>query len=248
MTGQGRIALPSRHHTQSDDPGDRDQEDGRLVADLRQQHRRVAERGERGVVAPLDEAGPEEHRRQDHDEVQELEPAARGVLRKERQAREERDAEPARLPPGQLPAGRVDEAEEDEGQDAVEDEGVLGAVAGEVVQDRHEEREKQLPLVHHALEDDEGALDVAAPHGRETSCEVHAHGRPGQHHLVHHDLEPEGLVDDEHRAPDGDHGEGRPVEPAKPRARTRPGRRGSCARAPGRTARTRRGRTSSRCW
>ena len=84
------------------------------------------------------------------------------------------------------------------------------------MQERHEEREEQLPLVEVAPEDHEGPLDVAPPHGGDdVPVEVHAHRRPGEHHLVHHDLEPEGLVDDEHHAPDAHHGQGRPVEPGE---------------------------------
>jgi hypothetical protein len=56
-------------------------------------------------------------------------PAAGGVLRQEREPREERDAQPAGHPARQLAARGIDEPQEDEDQDPVQDEGVLRPVA-----------------------------------------------------------------------------------------------------------------------
>ena len=214
IPGHGRLALPPPYP--EDDGHHGQQEDPRLVADLRQEQRRIAEGRERGLVAARDEARGEQHRREDHHKVEELESPAGRVLGEQGESSEERHPEPARPPAREHPARGVDKAQEHEGQEDVEHEGVRGTVAREVVQDRLEEGKEELALVHPAVVHHESALDVAPPGGRQDRPgEVHAHRGPRQHQLVHHDLEAERLVDDQDHAAQADHGERRPVESAE---------------------------------
>ena len=196
---------------------DGQQPDDGFVAHLGQQQGRKTEGRERGGIAFLDEPGGEQHRDQDHHEVEQFKAAARGVVGEQRQAGEQGDPQPTRHPPGEKPPCPVDQSEKNEGERAIQDERVGGPVSGQVVQERREKRKKQRAFVHHAIEDHERTLDVAAPHRREHGLvQVHAHRGAEKHNFVHHDLEPERLVHDQHRAPGPDHAHRNPVDPAPP--------------------------------
>jgi hypothetical protein len=142
-------------------------------------------------------------------------------LGEERKSGQQHDAGRPGDPAGDAIADAVGEREQDEGQDGIEDEDIFRTVARQVMDHRNEKRLEQRALVELPGHDLEGALDVVGAHGHQGGLlEMHAHGRAEQHHFIHQDLEPVGLVHDQHDAADQNQGGG-PARDLAPRGPTR---------------------------
>ena len=199
-------APPAEH----DDGGGGGGVEGGLVARLREQHGAEHEGREAGFIGLAQVSGGECRDAEEHADIEQFHAGTGGTLRQQRQRAEQEDRDKTAEQAGETAALKICEAERNGQQHGVERVGVGDAVAGEVVDERKQEREKIRTLVEVVVGREKDAEDIVAAHHRgNVAEEMHVERRGLQHEFVVENFAAEGLGGERHERQqrDGEAGE-----------------------------------------